>query len=388
VEFALAPEQSALRRSIISFARDELGDGSDDDREMRFSREGWDRCAQFGVLGWPIPQEFGGAGLDPLSTIVALEALGYACRDNGLIFVINNHLWACAVYLLQHGTDEQRKRFLPPMCAGELIGAHALTEEHAGSDVLSMRTTAVRDGDGYVLNGVKTFISNAGIADVYVVVARTGEEGRRQDALSAFVVPADTPGLKVTRQWTKAGLRSTPMGEVTFSDCRVPAENLLGQEGDGYSIFTSTIEWERCFMFANQVGVMERILDGCVDHARWRDQFGRAIGANQAVSHRIADMKVRLELAKLILYKVGWLKQRGKIALAESAIAKLFISESHVQAGLDAMQIHGARGYLTEFGIERELRDALGGTIYGGTSEIQREVISSLLGMPSGNGRG
>ncbi|MEV4824665.1 acyl-CoA dehydrogenase family protein [Micromonospora sp. NPDC049274] len=386
MDFALSPEQRALRRSIINFARAELGDGADDDREMRFSLDGWERCARFGVLGWPIPQEFGGVGLDPLSTVIAMEALGYACRDNGLVFVINNHLWACAVYLQQHGNDEQRKRFLPKMCAGELIGAHALTEEHAGSDILSMRTTVVRDGDEYVLTGTKTFISNAGIADVFVLLARTGEPGRRQDALSAFVVPADSPGLEVTRQWTKSGLRSTPMGEVTLTGCRVPVDNLLGREGDGYSIFTSTIEWERCFMFANQVGVMERILEDCVRHARGREQFGRPVGANQAVSHRIADMKVRLELAKLMIYKVGWLKQQGKIALAEAAIAKLFISESHVQAALDAMQIHGARGYLAEFGVERELRDALGGTIYGGTSEIQREVIASLAGMP-GSGR-
>ncbi len=326
-------------------------------------------------------------GLDPLSTIVALEALGYACRDNGLVFVINNHLWACAVYLSRHGNDEQRKRYLPKMCSGELIGAHALTEEHAGSDVLSVRCAAVREGDNYVLNGTKTFISNAGIADLYVVLTRTGQQGRRQDALSAFVVTATTPGLDVVRQWTKSGLRSTPMGEVRFTDCRVPAENMLGKEGDGYSIFTSTIEWERCFMFANQVGVMERIMEDCVQYVRDREQFDRPIGANQALSHRIADMKVRLELAKLMMYKVGWLKQRGKLALAESAIAKLFISESHKQAALDAVQIHGARGYLAEFGIERELRDALGGTIYGGTSEIQREVIATLLGIPSANGK-
>lgn len=388
MDFSLTPEQRRLRKSVIAFARAELPDGAEPDRTGTYDRKGWQSCADFGVLGWPVAKEYGGSGLDPLSTVIALEALGYACRDNGLVFVANNHLWACAAYVSQYGTEEQRRRFLPSMCEGRLIGAHALTEHDAGSDILSLRTRAVRDGDAYVLNGTKTFISNAPIADVFVVMARTGAEGRAQDALSAFVVTRDTPGVTVTRQWEKSGLRGCPMGEVTLTDVRIPVENLLGRPGDGYSIFTSTIEWERAFMFANQVGVMERILDDCVRHAGERRQFGQAIGSFQAVAHKIADMKVRLELARLMLYKVGWLKTEGRLALAESVITKLFVSESHVQAALDAVQIHGARGYLTDFGVERELRDALGGTIYGGTSEIQRQIIAGLVGLPTADGRG
>lgn len=376
-----------MRRSVIEFARAELGDGVEFDQTSQFDWDGWKKCARFGVLGWPVPTEYGGGGLDPMATVVALEALGYACRDNGLVFAINNHLWACTVYLDQHGTPAQRERFLPALCAGDLVGAHALTEPEAGSDILSMRTTAVPDGDHFVLNGVKTFISNAPIAGLFIVLARTGKDDRAHDALSAFVVPADLPGLRVVRHWEKSGLRGTPMGEVSFSDCRVPAAFVLRRPGDGYSIFSATIEWERAFMFASQVGVMARILDDCVAHASSRHQFGRPVGSFQAVSHKIADMKVRTELAQLILYKIAWLKREGRLAAGESAIAKLFISESHQQTALDAVRIHGARGYLTEFGIERELRDAVAGTIYGGTSEVQRGLIAAILGLPGDTGK-
>jgi alkylation response protein AidB-like acyl-CoA dehydrogenase len=314
--------------------------------------------------------------------VVALEALGYGCRDNGLVFAINNHLWACAIYLLNHGSPEQQERYLPGMCSGSLIGAHAMTEAGAGSDVLAIETTAARTGDEYVLNGVKTFVSNAPIADVFVVFARTGE-GAPQESISAFVVSADTPGLRKTRTLEKSGLESTPMGEVAFEDCTVPAESRLGREGAGFALFTSTIEWERGFMFASNVGAMQRLLEASVRHARERRQFGRSLGTFQAVSHAIADMRVRLELARLLVYKVGWLKSQGRLALLESAMAKLVVSESLVETARAAMQIHGARGYVTEYGIERELRDAVATTIYGGTSEIQRNIVAELSGVPS-----
>lgn len=388
MDFSQTPEQRKFWRSVREFSERELNAGSAADEQAgRFNRDGWLKCAELGVLGWPVPARYGGSGLDPLSVIGGMDALGYGCRDNGLLFAINNHLWACAVYLVQHGTPEQCAEFLPPMCDGRWIGAHAVTEPGAGSDVLGITTSAVRDGDCYVLNGVKTFISNAPVADVLVVLARTGPPGRRQDALSMFAVLAGTPGLRVSREWEKAGLRTTPMGEVSLAGCRVPARNMLGREGDGYSIFTATIEWERAFMFASQVGVMERILDDCVRHARTRRQFARPLGGFDSVSARIADMKVRVELSRLMLQKIGWLKCQGRVAIMESSIAKLFISESHLSTALDAVQIHGARGYLTEFGIERELRDALCGPIYGGTSEIQRKLISGILGVvPGGEG--
>ncbi len=383
MDFELTPEQRTLRAQTIAFARRELGkDVAEGDRDSKFPAEDWARCAAFGVLGWPVPSRYGGRELDPLSTMIALEALGYVCADNGLVFAVNNHLWGCVIYLLLHGTEQQKARYLPSMCEGRLIGAHALSEPDAGSDILSLRTTARRDGDRYVLNGTKWFISNAPAAGLFVVLARTGHDhDRMQDGLSAFLVTTGLPGLDTNRTFTKMGLRTTPMGAVEFHDVSVPAENLLGREGAGYSIFTSTIEWERSFMFAGQVGAMERLLEATIEHANSRRQFGRPIGGFQAVAHRIADMKIRLELARLILYRVGWLKREGRIALLDSAIAKIFISESLVQTAMAAVEVHGARGYVTDPGLERELRDALGGPIFADTSAVQRGILAELLGV-------
>ncbi len=382
MDFGLTDEQQTLRSAVTAFARSKLGQTlAADDRATRFPREEWLACAQFGVQGWPVPVEHGGAGLDPLTTVIALEALGYGCRDNGLVFAVNNHLWGCAIYLIEHGTAEQKERYLPGMCEGRLVGAQALSEPEAGSDILSLQTTATPDDGGYVLRGTKWFVSNGPVADIFVVFARTAETGARQGQLSAFLVTADMPGVRTTREFSKLGLRTTPMGAVEFDDVRVPAANLLGREGAGYSIFSSTIEWERTFIFASHVGTMARLLETSIDHVTTRRQFGRPIGSFQAVAHPIADMKVRLELARLALYHVGWLKREGRLALLESTIAKIFISESLAQTAMSAMEVHGARGYVEDFGIERELRDALGGTIYAGTTAIQRGIIAELLGL-------
>jgi len=382
LDFGLTTDQASLRRRVIEFARQELGAAlAENDRSSCFPADDWRRCAEFGVLGWPVPETYGGGGLDWLTTVVALEGLGYGCVDNGLVFAVNNHLWGCVVYLLVHGTEEQRARYLPAMCRGSLIGAQAVSEPEAGSDVLATSTVAVRDGRRYRLRGTKWFVSNGPVAGVFVVFARTGAPGRDQGALSAFLVTDDLPGLRKTTALEKSGLRTTPMGVLELNDCPVPAENLLSREGAGYTVFTSTIEWERAFTYASQVGAMERILDRSVTYATARSQFGQAIGTFQAVAHRIADMKIRLELARLIVYRVAWLKGEGRIAAMDSAIAKTFISESVVQTAMAAVGVHGARGYLTEWGVERELRDAVGGTIYAGTSDVQRGIIAELLGL-------
>ncbi|MEU9924066.1 acyl-CoA dehydrogenase family protein [Streptomyces griseoluteus] len=382
MDFELTEEQRRLRKEIVEFAREELGrDAAAHDSSAGFPWEDWRRCADFGVLGWPVPEEYGGRGLDPLTTMVALEALGYGCRDNGLVFAVNNHLWACVIHLLLHGTEEQKNRFLPELSAGTLIGAHALSEPEAGSDMLSMTTTARREGDGYRLYGGKCFVSNGPVADVFVTLARTGGGGCGQDQLSAFLVTSDMPGVHKAREWSKMGLRSTPMGVVEFDGTPVPASHLLGREGAGYQVFTSAIEWERSFMFAAHVGAMERLLETSVRHANARRQFGRSIGTFQAVSHQIADMKIRLELARMLLYRVGWLKREGRLALPEATMAKVFISESLVQTAMGAVDIHGARGYLADDGIERELRDALAGPIYAGTNSVQRGILAELVGV-------
>ncbi|WP_410580496.1 acyl-CoA dehydrogenase family protein [Amycolatopsis sp. lyj-108] len=383
MDFAPTAEQQELRDRVIRFAKTDIGTrAAEHDREGTFDEDGWKLCADFGVLGWPIASEYGGSGYDPLTAIMAYEGLGYGCADNGLVFAINNHVFACAVYIADHGTEEQRRRWLPSLCDGSMVGAHALSEPETGSDMLSLTTKAVRSGDGYVLTGTKKFISNGPRADLFIVFARTSETEAPQRSISAFVVERDTPGLS-TELIPKAGLRGTPMGEIVFDGCVLGEDQRLGAEGAGYQLFTSTMEWERGFMFASGVGVLARLLDRCVEYASTRQQFGRAIGAFQAVSHKIADMRVRLELARLLLYKVGWLRARGRLALHEASMLKLYVSESLSVSALDAMQIHGARGYTEELGIERELRDVLAGTIYGGTSEIQRSIIAGLLGVPT-----
>lgn len=382
VDFSWTKEQLALKKSIIEFAQQELNeDLIANDRNGDFNRSAWGKCAEFGLLGLPIPKEYGGMGVDPLTAMLVMEGLGYGCKDNGLVFAINNHIWSCALSILSFGTEEQKRAYLPPLCRGELIGCQALTEPGSGSAAFDMQTTAARDGDAYILNGTKTFISNAPIADLFIVFVRSEASAESERSSSAMIVRRDLPGVDVSRVWEKAGLRTTPMGELVFSDCRVPADHVLGRAGAGYTVFQSTIEWERSYFFANQVGAMQRILEQCVAYAKTRRQFDRPIGSFQSVSNKIADMKTRIELARLMLYKIGWLKKEGKRAFLEASIAKLFVSEGLVQTCLDAIQIHGARGYMTEYELERELRDSLGGTIYAGTSEMQRGIIASMLGL-------
>ncbi|MGX7674544.1 acyl-CoA dehydrogenase family protein [Plantactinospora sp. DSM 117369] len=383
MDFSLTDAQRDLCARVTHFARTELGDrAAEHDRAGTLDRAGWRKCADFGLLGWPAPVRHGGADLDPLTAALAYEAFGYACRDNGLVFAVNNHVWACMSYLVEHGTESQRARYLPSMCDGSLLGAHAVTEPGSGSDVLSITTTARRDGDGYVLDGEKTFISNGTEADLFVVFARTGADEPAQDALSAFLVERSNPGLVVSRAIGKIGLRGCPMGELVLSGCRVGADALLGREGAGYRLFTLGMDWERGLMFATQVGVLRRLFETCVAYAGERRQFGRPIGTFQSVAHRIADMRMRLELAQLLLYKVGWLKRERRLAVLETSLLKLFVSESLVGSALDAVQLHGARGVVNDLDIERELRDTIATTVYGGTSEIQRNIISSLVGLP------
>jgi hypothetical protein len=266
------------------------------------------------------------------------------------------------------------------MVSGDLIGAHAMTEPGSGSDALHMRTRAERQGDHYLLEGTKQYITNAPVADVLLVYAvdpgRPGLSG-----ISAFLVSAATPGLAVSSSFEKMGLRTSPMGEVTLQDCLVPAESRLGPEGAGMSIFNSSMEWERSCLFASAVGAMRRQLEACVEYARSREQFGQPIGKFQGVSGKLADMYVRLEAARSLIYRVAWLKQQGRSAPAEAAAAKLFTSEAWVRSSQDAIQVHGAYGYMKEAGIERDLRDAVAGTIYSGTSEIQRVVLARMLGL-------
>jgi alkylation response protein AidB-like acyl-CoA dehydrogenase len=316
-----------------------------------------------------------------LDTVVVLEALGYGCRDNGLLFSVGAHLWSCVLPLLRFGTPEQKERHLPSLCDGSRIGVQAVTETSSGSDALAVRTTATPTSDGhYVLDGVKTFITNAPVADLFIVLAAVPGMPPRS-GLCAFLVERDTPGVRVAAPFGKMGLRTSPLSEVSFEGCRVPAEAMLGVRGSGMTVFTTTIEWERSFILAPALGTMRRQVEECVEHARTHRRFGRPIGDNQAVSHRIADMSVRLEAARLLLYRLAWLKDQGKRTTSESAMVKLFVSEAFVQSGMAALETFGASGYMTGSPQERDLRDALAGKIYSGTTDIQHNIIAGMLGM-------
>ena len=381
MDFTWSDEQLAFKKSVIDFAREQLNeDAVARDREGRFSRELWAKCAAFGLLGLSVPEEYGGNRTDTLTALLAMEGLGYGCRDNALAFGLYAHLWTSMLPIVLFGSPEQKAAFLPAMCRGELIGADAFTEPEAGSDVFSLRTRAEKVDGGYRLTGTKRFITFAPIADVVMVFAITDPEAGRW-GISAFLVESKREGFHATPAWEKMGLRSIPMGDVVLDDCFVPEENRLGREGAGVSITQSSLEWERCFILASQLGAMERQLEDTIAYARSRRQFGQPIGKFQSVSNRVADMKMRLETARLLLYKVAWLKNADKPAMMEAALLKLYLSESFVDSSFDALRVHGGYGYMSDYQVERDLRDAIGGVLYGGTSDIQRNIIARLLGL-------
>lgn len=382
MDFALTDEQRMLWDGVLRFAREVLNDGLlDRDREQTFSRELWTKCAKVGLHGLPVPEEYGGTGLDALSSAIALQAFGYGCRDGGLVFSLCAHLLACVVPVWRHGSEEQKARYLPGLCDGRLIGAHAITESGSGSDSFSMRTRAERIGDRWRINGSKMFISNGPVADVAIVFAVTDSEKGFHGGLTAFLVETSTPGFFAGQKFEKVGLRTSPVGEISFQDMEVGDEAVLGIVGGGSAVFATAMDWERVLLVAGHLGAMERLLDTSVNYARTRKQFGQAIGKFQAVAHKIADMKVQLEAACLLTYRAAWRLDHTRNASLDASITKLFVSESLLKTALDAVQIHGGYGVMVGYEVERTLRDAVAGTIYSGTSEMQRNIIARWLGL-------
>lgn len=380
MDFEPSENQKRLQEAVSAFGAT-LNDAMiERDAAGEFPRDHWRRCADFGILGLPIPEQYGGTGQDLLTTIIAMEALGYGCRDNGLVFSLNAQMWAFQLPVLHFGTEDQKNNYLPRLCSGEIIGAHAVSEPDFGSDAMSMTTRYRRDGDHYILDGGKTFITNGPVADVFLAFA-TFNPAYRVAGITGFLVERDTPGLGISKAIPKMGLRTSPMGEVTFDECRIPVANRLGGEGTGFAIFNSAMEWERACIFASHLGSMTHTYEKCIAYAKARRQFGEPISHFAPVAEKIVDMKMSIEVARLLLYKIGAVKDAGGSAMLESAMAKLFISEAHVKQTLDAIQIHGGYGYSTEYEVERELRDAIPGRIYSGTSEIQRRIIARLLGL-------
>jgi alkylation response protein AidB-like acyl-CoA dehydrogenase len=380
MDFALSPQHLDIRRTVRDFADREIAPVAGElERRGEFPHDLIRRAAELGLLGVPYPEEVGGTGLDTLAYAITIEELARASGSVAIIVSAHTSLGCNPLYMA--GTDEQKERFLRPMASGEVIGAYGLTEADAGSDSRGTRTRAHRDGKDWVLNGSKRFITNAGVAGTYIVTAVTDREvgsGR----ISAFIVPADTPGFSIGRMEEKMGLHASNTGELLFSDCRIPAENLLGEEGEGDKLFLKTLDGGRIGIGAMALGLAQAAYEAASAYAKDRRQFDRPIGSFQGVAFMIADMATQIDAARLLVYRAAWLKDAGKPYSTEAAMAKLFASEVSRQVTNDAVQVHGGYGYVAEYNVERYLRDAKLTEIGEGTSQIQRMVIArNLLGI-------
>jgi hypothetical protein len=381
MDFTFSEEQVALRETVIKFARSELDyDVAEHDRSGTFPVDAWQKCADMQFMGLPFAEEYGGGASDFLTTSLVLNALGYACKDAGLVHAIATQI-LCGLQISLFGSDEQKRRYLPSLCSGEKIFAQAITEPDSGSDAMAMRTRATPAVDGYRLSGSKMFITNGPIADVVVVFAVTDPERKALGGISCFLIEKGTEGFVQCQPIRKLGLNTLQNGELVFDNCALPGTSLLGKAGQGGMIFNESMEWERSLLPAAHLGTLERVLEMSVGYARQRQAFGQPIGRFQAVSSKVAEMKMRLELGKLICWKAATLKDQNKRATLESSIGKLFVSESLKMACLDAVQIHGGYGYTTEYPVERDLRDSIAATIYSGTSELQYNIIARWLGL-------
>ncbi len=383
MDFSWTKEQLAYKDKVVKFAQQHLNDSNIVERDQKslFSKENWVKCATFGIQGLASTINYGGGekDIDLLTATLAMEALGYGCKDNGLAFALNAQMWTVQQPISVFGSDFQKKKYLTPMAKGSLIASHGLTEEKAGSDVFGgMQLKAEKVDGGYLLNGKKRYITLGPIADIALVFAVTNPDVGKW-GISGFIVEKEYKGFESTENIPKMGMRTVPFGELIFKDCFVPEENRLGNEGAGLGITIASLEYDRCCILASQLGAMERQLEESIAYAKQRKQFDQSIGKFQSVSNRIADMKLRLETSRLLLYKVAWLKSSGESAMLEAAMLKLHLSESFVHSSIDSIRNHGGYGYVSENEVERNLRDAIGGLIYAGTSDIQRNIIANLL---------
>jgi hypothetical protein len=351
------------------------------DLKSEFSFEVWKKLGDMGLLGLPFPEEYGGSGADVVTCCLAGEALGHAGVDSGHLLALGAHTYLCTDTLFKHGNDDQRKRYVPKLASGEWVGCMGLTEPGAGSDAASIQTTAVKKGDRWILNGSKTFITNAPVADVCVVYA-TVDKALKHGGITAFILEKNFKGYSTGKPFHKMGVRASATSEVFMEDCEVPEENLLGEVGHGFSYTHETLSWDRSSLLAPFVGAMMFMLEQCGRYATDRFQFGKPIKSFQAIQHKIADMKVILEASRLATYRVAYDKDAGlPLDHMHLSIAKAFVGDWGIKASSEAIQIFGGYGYIHEYPVERMLRDAKLGQIGGGTSEIQRFIISRLMSM-------
>jgi L-prolyl-PCP dehydrogenase len=373
-------EQINLKKSIHEWA-DMLNEkqSGQDDREIFFKK--WAYVKQTGILSLPISNEFNGLEKDILTTMYLLEEFGNICDDEGLNFIVASHIVSTSIPIQKFANQSQKEKYLPSLCTGTKIGAHAITETESGSDAFDMNTNAIKNDKGYLLNGSKTFITNGPIADVFIIYARTNETAGTLGGFSAFIVDKSTPGFSVGPPINKMGLHSSTLCDIYFDECQLSEECLLGKEGQGFTIFNYVMKWEVLCSFILNVGEMEHLLSKCIVYSKSRKQYGKSICKFQSISHKIADMKIRLETSRSMLYKAGYTFQQGKNSTVDISIAKVVTSENFVQNSLDAIQIFGGYGYMQESGIEKYLRNSVASKIYSGTSEIQRNTIASMLGL-------
>lgn len=377
MNFSFTEEQEMLKKMVRDFAENEIAPtAAIRDEEERFDRDIFDKMAELGLTGIPWPEKYGGIGSDYVSYVIAVEEISRVCASMGVTLSVQTSLVGWPIYTF--GTEEQKETYLRAIATGEKIGAYALTEPGSGSDAAAMKTTAVLDGDEYVLNGTKIFITNGGIADVYLVFALTDPEAKHK-GVSAFLVDADSPGFKVGKIERKLGIRSSPTAEIIMEDCRVPAKNLLGKPGEGFKIAMKTLDGGRNGIAAQAVGIAQGAFDAALEYAKTRKQFGKPIGSFQAIGFKLADMKTNIEAARLLTYLAAWKESEGLSYGMESAMSKVFAGDMAVKVTTEAVQIFGGYGYTKEYPVERYMRDAKITQIYEGTQEIQRLVISRML---------
>lgn len=373
-------DQIELRDGLARWHKALSEDHIEQDAEGVFPWDKWRLIRETGILSLPFDPQWGGLGQDLLTTMYVLEGLGEGCRNGGLNFSVSTHMVSAGVPLQRFGSPDLKQRYLPKICSGEAIGAHAITEPKGGSDALKMQTRATRDGDDFVLHGSKTFVSNGPVADLFVIYARTHPDGGPV-GISAFLVERGTPGFAVSKPIKKMGLNTSPLCELFFDDCRIPRSQIVGQVGRGFLILDYVMKWEILCSFIINVGEMQHRLERCIEYAKMRTQFGKPIGSFQQIANKIVDMKVRLETSRKWLYDTAVRFVGGENVTVEIAISKLLTSESNVASALAAVQIFGGNGYMAEYGLEKDLRNAVAGTLYSGTSEIQYNRIAAMLGL-------
>jgi butyryl-CoA dehydrogenase len=380
MNFSFTEEQLMFKEQVMRFATKEIVPRvQEHELKGEFDFQSFRKLGEFGILGLHFPEELGGSNADVVTSVLVGEALGEAGVDGGLTLAYGAHTFLCADTIFAHGTDTQRKEYIPKLSSGEWIGCMGLTEPGAGSDVASLTTRAEKRGDTYVLNGNKMFITNGPVSDVAVIYAKTGKD-LKHAGISTFIVEKGTKGFLPGSNLIKMGVRASHTSELIFEDCEIPEENLIGQEGAGFMMALQTVEWDRSALLAPFIGGMTYVLKKCTRYAKERYQFGRPIGKFQAIKHKLADITIFIEAARSLCYRIAWCKDQGRpLNHLEAAVAKLFIGDWSLKPANDAMVLHGGYGYCHEYEVERYFRDSRLAPIGGGTSEIEKKIICKLI---------